>query len=884
MLDFASVGVSGGSDPRVIRQWPLVGRTEELAVVAEATRSGVDRARGIVLSGSAGVGKTRVAREAVGRFGGRSTRRHWIVGTASARSVPLGAFADIASDFGPDPLRRVREVIDGLIGDARPGEVVVGVDDAHLLDDLSAFTVHQLVTRQLATVIVTIRSGEHPPDAITAIWKDQHLDRLELQPLSQPEIAGLVEHVLGGPVDSFSAQRLWQYTQGNTLYLRHLLDSEVAAGRMAERSGVWLWDGQLTLSPTLTELVEARIAQVPDSVREVLDALAVAEPLAADLLAEITDPDALGEAETLGLITVDANVRPASVRLAHPLLGEVRRTESLRLQRLRGRIAAELSQRSSSDPRDLVRRAVLTMESDLTPDAELLLGAASAAMQLLDHRLAETLAGRAVVAGGGPGAKLLHAMAITWQERGIEAENILADLANQTDGTLRNQIAVIRARNFAVVLGQVASAKRELEVLPADDQTLQPIATALTALIELVRGRSKTAVKIALAAVPHSPVGDIARILLAWALVTGLGDLGRIDEIDAAAKGGYAGAERSPQASHLRNRLAFQETHGYRLGGALAQSDAVIARIRRDTLDVPFEESWHSAMAGLSAMFRGGLDDARRSLRDALANLGPGDSGRMLKSFGQSWLTTVIAMAGHATDARRELEAIKWWADDPEACMFDPYRSLAEAWVCAAEGAISQAISITREAADKEVRLGRPAWEVMLLQTATQFGDDSTAARLAELAAEVQGPRAPAAAAHAAALAAEDGDALLDASRHYEAFGDMLAAADAAAQAVVAYQDKGSRGSAMTASAVAQRLADECQGAQTSALRAVTTPQPFTARQREIISLAAQGLANKEIANRLTMSIRSVEGHLFRASQRVGANSREQLISILQGS
>nr|WP_240163177.1 helix-turn-helix transcriptional regulator [Mycolicibacterium sphagni] len=61
------------------------------------------------------------------------------------------------------------------------------------------------------------------------------------------------------------------------------------------------------------------------------------------------------------------------------------------------------------------------------------------------------------------------------------------------------------------------------------------------------------------------------------------------------------------------------------------------------------------------------------------------------------------------------------------------------------------------------------------------------------------------------------------------------------------------------------------------------TPQSFTARQREVISLAAQGLSNKDIADRLTMSIRSIEGHIFRASQRVGANSREQLISILQG-
>jgi DNA-binding NarL/FixJ family response regulator len=243
----------------------------------------------------------------------------------------------------------------------------------------------------------------------------------------------------------------------------------------------------------------------------------------------------------------------------------------------------------------------------------------------------------------------------------------------------------------------------------------------------------------------------------------------------------------------------------------------------------------------------------------------------------------VTGMTGLATDARREFDAIEWWAQDRDACMFDPYRSLAEAWVCAAEGAVSQAVSITRLAATNECELGRPAWEVVLLQTATQFGDHTTAKRLAELAAQVQGPRAPTAAAHAAALAAGSGDGLVQVSRRYQDFGDRLAALDAAAQAVVTYQNAGLRGAAMTAGAIAQRLAAECQCARTPALRAATMPQPFTDRQREIISLAAQGLSNKDIALRLTMSVRSVEGHLFRASQRVGANSRDQLITMLQG-
>jgi DNA-binding CsgD family transcriptional regulator len=867
----------------VIRQWPLIGRSEELQVIADATRPALDRASGIVLSGSAGVGKTRVGREAVAACGGRNARRHWIVGTASARSVPLGAFADIASDFGPDPLRRVREVVDALVGERDHGAVVVSVDDAHLLDDLSAFTVHQLVTRRLATVILTIRSGEPSPDAITALWKDHHLQRLELQPLSLPEITRLAEHVLGGPMDSLSAQRLWQYTQGNALYLRHLLDDEVSAGRLMQRAGMWLWDGHPQLSPTLAELLGSRMAQLPATVGDILDALAMAEPLDTDVLEAIADSDALAEAEARGLITLDPRIGPAAVRLAHPMLGEIRRTGALQLRRLRGRIATEVARKGSTDPRDLVHRAVLTIESDLAPDPGLLTAAASAAMQLGDLRLAETLAENAAAAGGGLQAKIVQAMAITWQERGTDAEAVLAELADETDGPIRAQIAVIRAMNFSMSLGDAASAESELdEAIPADDEAAQAIADALRAMIDLVRGHSK-AIDRASTILAGTPANDITHMLSIWVLVSGLGDLGRIDEIESAANVGYRLAETSAEASHLRLPLAAVQGIAYRLAGDLTSLDAMIARIRRDTIDVPFQQAWHSFFSGLSAMSRGDLATSQRSLQEAIAHLESGGGGRMTKSFARSWLAAVTGIAGRAVDARREFSAIPWSAQDAGAGVWDLERFIAEAWTCAAEGATSQAISILRETAAKECERGRPAWEVVLLQTATQFGDHTTAARLAELARIVDGPRAPVAAAHAAALASGNGDALADASRRYQAFGDRIAAADAAAHAVKAYQRAGLRGAAMSASTTAKRLAAECRGAETPALKTLTWSQPFTARQTEIISLAAQGLSNKEIAHRLTMSIRSIEGHLFRASQRVGANSRDQLISILQG-
>lgn len=862
------------------REWPLMERSGELDRIGAAVNRG--NARGIVLSGPAGVGRTRLAREALPRCGPANACRHWIVGTASAQAVPLGAFAGIATGVATDPLQRVQTVIDTMLGD-RDRPVVLGVDDAHLLDDLSAFAVHQLVSRRLATVILTIRSGDVPPDAVTAIWKDEHLDRLELQPLSPSATARLVETVLGDPVHSLSVRRLWEYTGGNVLYLRHLLESEINAGRMVRRSGLWLWDGDPGLPPTLVEILKARLAPVPESVQEVLDAVAVAEPLDSDVLAAITDPDALAQAESFGLVRVDTRTQPAAVCLGDPMLGEVRRLDTLRLRRLRGRIATELARKSTTDPRDLVRHAMLTIDSDLPRDSTRLVAAASAAMRLSDQSLAETLAKQAVDAGGGLEAKVAHATAITWQERGTEAEAILAELADQASGDLRTQISVIRALNLAANLGQTAGAESALSAaLPADGQTTQVITTAVSAWLDAAGGRAMTAVDRADTLLETPPANDIAHMLSIWALVSGLGDLGRTRHIEAVADIGYHLAEQSADAAHMRITLAFLQATGYRLEGSLPTMDTTVARVGLDTHAGPYEQSWRAFLTAMSAMSRGALPDAQRLLQEAIAQVCAGDSGRMVKSIGRCWLATILAMVGNPVEARRELTAIGGRIRCSGGPGLDPELALAQAWVLAAEGAVSQAISITRAAAHKESERGRPAWEVSLLQAATQFGDHTTAARLAQLAGIVKGKRALAAAAHAAGLASRNGEALLEASGQYEEFGDRIAAADSAAHAAVAYQCIGRRGAALTASTTARRLSDECGGTQTPALQAATLPIPLTARQREIITLADGGLSTKEIADRLTMSVRSVQGHLFRASQRVGVNSRQELIAILR--
>ena len=65
------------------------------------------------------------------------------------------------------------------------------------------------------------------------------------------------------------------------------------------------------------------------------------------------------------------------------------------------------------------------------------------------------------------------------------------------------------------------------------------------------------------------------------------------------------------------------------------------------------------------------------------------------------------------------------------------------------------------------------------------------------------------------------------------------------------------------------------------ALALALRPLPLTAREREIVELAARGHANKDIAQRLTVSVRTVEGHLYRATRKLGVSERAALADVL---
>jgi len=156
--------------------WPLIGRSEETGAI-EAAISASD-ASGIVVYGAAGVGKSRLAREALSAAESQGCECRWAAGTSSARAIPLGAFTAWAPSGVTDTVQLLRGVIESLTAAPSGATVVVCVDDVHLLDDLSIFVVHQIVQRGAAKVILTIRDGEPIAAAVQEIWTVGQFDRL----------------------------------------------------------------------------------------------------------------------------------------------------------------------------------------------------------------------------------------------------------------------------------------------------------------------------------------------------------------------------------------------------------------------------------------------------------------------------------------------------------------------------------------------------------------------------------------------------------------------------------------------------------------------------------------------------------------------------------
>ena len=317
-------------------------------------------------------------------------------------------------------------------------------------------------------------------------------------------------------------------------------------------------------------------------------------------------------------------------------------------------------------------------------------------------------------------------------------------------------------------------------------------------------------------------------------------------------------------------------------GNPLYVHELVLAAIESGAL-VERSGVWHledrlpATSRLLVATLQGRVATARRYYAEA-AGLAEANRFAGPRSVVLSGLALAHAMLGDADAAARVLAER---AARPAFGFLGPEQQLADAWTALASRRPAAAADIFRAAAAQAAATGHRTAESWLWHDLMRTSGYDASARLRELAAACDSPLVTARARNAAAARARDGKELAAAAGDFEALGAMLLAAEAAAAAAEAFSRAGDRRAATAAQRRSSALAAACENAATPGLAHAAVPVPLSGREREIVLLAATGMASKDIADRLFLSARTVNNHLQHAYAKLGVSSRAGLAQAL---
>jgi DNA-binding CsgD family transcriptional regulator/tetratricopeptide (TPR) repeat protein len=867
---------------RSMDRWPMVGRAEEQRFIADAIAN--PERSGVLVAGRAGVGKTRLIHEVLS-----TTDDHhleWVTASESVRSLPFGALAQLL----PSNLSEVDQLdLLSVLGhhlQSRAGTrpIVVAVDDVHLLDGPSAGFIDYVATRGLATVLLTLRSGSPVPDALNRLCRNDDIPRLELQALSRSEFDEMLEGALDGIIEGVSLERMWEATRGNVLFARQLISDVLEVGSLRKIHGVWRWAGGVGPAPRLREAIASRLDGLTDSGRRFLELLSIGEPLVLEVAQRVASEELLLELERRGLIAVVGD-GAAHIRFSHPLFGEVLRAEmpALLNRQLNQQLAHILREQVERTPADLLKLAVLWQGSGERVDPTILAEAAQVANRLSDHPLAETLAGASLKEQRTFLAQLELAWSLLSQHHFGQATELLVPLVGtEPDDNARERLA----EALSLALGH---GLRRVDDALALMTEIEDSAVSLTTRVLIQCHRAslhsfvcqyEKAIELGMSAI-EADDDDRVFVRALTSVASSLVMIGKTQEALSLTEAGLACAlrvrEELPRAPNwaVSSRCTALAFAG-RAPEALELLDFVVSSLSSLPPEMRSPSSMYRARL---LLFEGRAAGAARTLKEAALNL------RSDPSYG-SWCLALLAEAeallGHldAAEAARS-ESLALRGNERLSMLVDERRALA--WVDAQSGRLSDAIAELWAAADMALERGQRCFELIILDDLLRLGEVDAAARGRAASEAVDGALAEAVGLHARAVVSGRGIDLEQAASSFADLNNPLIASELWAAASTAYRREGLQARSTKAAKRSHETAGVCDGATMLSAAWPDQVEPLSRRQREVALLAAEGASNAEIARVLSLSVRTVESHLYAAFAKLGLTGREELTLALAG-
>jgi DNA-binding CsgD family transcriptional regulator len=828
--------------------WPFEGREAEREAIRSAqAESDVDT---VLITGPAGVGKTRLAREAVA---GLDAHVRWVTATRAAKAVPFGAVAPLLPDGAPlgGPVEVMRAAARQMRDWGGREQVVAVVDDVHLLDDASAAIIAHLAGQGLAFVVMTARPGVPVADALIRRAADDQGLTLELPRLPEDAIDRLIGHA-GARLNARARQRLRHLADGNPLALRELLHG----GR---RGG-------------LTDMISSRVAALDSSSREVVELVACAEPLSLSILDNIVGLAAVSEVEDQGLIAVERSGDRRQVRLDHPLYGEVVRTQLTisRATRTYRALADVLLATPLRRRGDLLQAALWQVEAGVIRRPEVVLEGARQAVGHADLQLAARLARVARAARPGPEADRVLAEILSYQGRTQEAARLLPD----DPSAAGPDWAVIRAETLYWSAGDVDAALSTLDRY-ADDGSV----AATRSWLLYFDARCREALDAADGVLGDAGSKPKAVIWAAASAVAAAGFLGRDKDSEEVYRRCAPVA-----AAHLDTvpwgafEIAIGACTAQLAGGHPLMAHEIAAAglemASQGGAAVMMLPGW-ALFGGLTALARGRAAEAHGLLDEAHAGFAVNDTFR-LAHCGQVARAAAAALQCDPDDDLFLAEAGA--RVHPSNRIFLPWIRTWRAWCAYARGDLPSALHNAAVAAELAREAQMPAVEALALYDIARLGGRPDPARLDDIDHDV----ARLVAVAVRALRSADGAGeLQNAAQEFLVRGYDLHAAEAYTTAARRHRRNGRYARAELAAAEAANLGAAFPEVRTPLLQQTDLISVLSPRERDVVLLAVHH-SSAEIADRLGLAVPTVNNNLARAYTKLGITGRTQLRSLLR--
>lgn len=880
----------------------LVGRARLVEdIVAALDESG---GFGVMIVGAAGMGKTAVARSVLKRLNWTAPVLR-ITGGPSLRSIPFGALAPYlhtlsVADAG-SPVAVLRAVLGHLTGEStgrtqHPPLLVI--DDAHELDSSSSALLAQLVSARRAKVLVMSRDVTTAPVEFRSLGADGLLARFDLAPLDPDAVSALSSQLLGGPVLTGTAHTLALTTGGNPLFLRALLEQGPGEGYLGRHDGVWR---QVTerpmLSPRLRDLVRSQLRLRSAADLEALETVALAEPIALDTVVRCVDADALNRLRDDRLIAVGPGPG-APVSVEHPLHGEVLRSQvpAARSTAIRRKVLAA-TEPGSQSLEGFLRMVVWGLDCGVPPDDRELLEAATVANGLRDSDVALRTA-RAVSAPGLRGRALIEIARVHARRGDLayarevvdDALRRCTDLRLAKDATLLSQelklssLASYEDLREDVDRWRSLIARVELQEgarLPAEEVARAQLGCRiLECRVLVLQGRFagiEDELRDLIAGSRGTPEAHVGAMIVLAEL---LGNMGR--PVDASAFSAAALDSIDAAGAALlgyREFAAAQHVLALCGRGQEAEAKAVLqAYSRVQPCSIVYLAGWSDVIDGHTALREGRNREARSRFLLALQALRGSDATHVTTLL-TGLAAYACALAGDTAGAAALVDAFEGTPEQGSRAMTVGGRIFVTATAALlgdVPGATAELVSIAAEAEAAQMK----QWAVTALRLSLLLGNTDSVGPLTDVLQDFQGACTTGLLDFAVAAGTKDADAMVAAATAGGAHGDV---AFEYAGLSVALQLAGEQGSSRSARAIQRRLVTlgkRWEGPVPPALvsaSAAETTSRLTPTERTIVALVNEGYSNREIADAKNVSVRTVEGHLYRIFAKLGVNRREDL-------